>query len=118
MRELLREEHDEIAAAQDALRRAERVHDRAIELAERQLRSAKSAEPLAAYRHEVILYADRVSTADGNHELTAEVSARVQDSVLVIEGPGWRARWPSPVATGTRSTGWPRTSRRPPPSRR
>ncbi len=90
LRELLREEHDEIAAAQDALRHAERVHDRAIELAERQLRSAKSAEPLAAYRHEVILYADRVSTADGNHELTAEVSARVQDSVLVIEAPGWR----------------------------
>ena len=70
LRELLREEHDEIAAAQRALRQAEKAHNRAIELAQRQLRAARTAEPLAAYGHEVILYADRVSTAGGNHELT------------------------------------------------
>ena len=40
LRELLREEHDEIAAAQRALRQAEKAHDRAIELAEQQLRAA------------------------------------------------------------------------------
>ncbi len=100
LRELLREEHDEIAAAQDALRHAEKVHDRAIELAERQLRAAKTAEPLAAYGHEVILYACRLSTADGNHELTSDVRARVEASsrpgsphselTLVVEAPGWR----------------------------
>ncbi len=96
LRELLREEHDEIAAAQRALRHEEKVHDRAIELAERQLRSARSAEPLAAYGHKVILYADRLSTADGNHELTSEVKAAVQATgdrhqmMLVVEAPGWR----------------------------
>jgi hypothetical protein len=100
LRELLREEHDEIAAAQDALRHAEKVHDRAIELAERQLRAAKTAEPLAAYGHEVILYACRLSTADCNHELTSDVRARVEASsrpgsphnelTLVVEAPGWR----------------------------
>ncbi len=94
LRDLLREEHDEIAAAQRALRQAERVHDRAIALAERQLRAAQTAEPLAAYGHEAILHADRVSTADGNHELTSEVSARVETveadlMALVIEGPEW-----------------------------
>jgi hypothetical protein len=101
LRELLREEHDEIAAAQRALRQAERVHDRAIELARRQLRAARTAEPLASYGHEVILYADRLSTADGNHELTPEVRARVEtrpeagrfprhEMVLVLETPTWR----------------------------
>jgi hypothetical protein len=101
LRELLREEHDEIAAAQRALRQAERVHDRAIELAQRQLRAAKTSEPLASYGHEVILYADRISTADGNHELTPEVRARLgsrpdagrfprHEMVLVLEGPTWR----------------------------
>ena len=39
LRELVREEHDEIAAAQQALRQAEKAHDRAIEIAERQLRA-------------------------------------------------------------------------------
>ena len=73
----MREEHDEIAAAQQALRQAEKAHDRAIEIAERQLRAARTAKPLAAYGHEVILYADRLSTADGNHELTPEVRARI-----------------------------------------
>jgi hypothetical protein len=101
LRDLLREEHDEIAAAQRALRQAERVHDRAIELARRQLRAARTAEPLASYGHEVILYADRLSTADGNHELTPEVRARVEtraeagrfprhEMVLVLETPTWR----------------------------
>jgi hypothetical protein len=101
LRELLREEHDEIAAAQRALRQAEKAHERAIELAQRQLRAARTAEPLAAYGHEVILYADRLSTAGGNHELTPEVSARIQDRpgagrrhhrelTLEIEGPTWR----------------------------
>jgi Bacterial PH domain len=101
LRELLREEHDEIAAAQRALRQAERAHDRAIELAERQLRAAKTAKPLAAYGHKVILYADCVSTADGNHDLTPEVRTRVDsrseagrfhrhDGTLTIEAPTWR----------------------------
>jgi hypothetical protein len=100
LRELLREEHDEIAAAQRALRQAEKAHERAIELAQRQLRAARTAEPLAAYGHEVILYADRLSTAGGNHELTPEVRARIEDTpgtgrfhrqlTLKIEGPNWR----------------------------
>jgi hypothetical protein len=101
LRELLREEHDEIAAAQRALRQAEQAHDRAIELAERQLRAARTAKPLAAYGHEVILYADRLSTAGGNYELTPAVSARIEDRpvagrlhrrelTLKIEGPTWR----------------------------
>jgi len=99
LREPLREEHDEIAAAQRALRQAERVHDLAIELAERQLRAARCAEPLDSYGHEVILYADRLSTAEGNHELTSEVRARVEaspdggsshEATLIIEAPGWR----------------------------
>jgi hypothetical protein len=38
----VREEHDEIAAAQQALRQAEKAHDRAIEIAERQLRAART----------------------------------------------------------------------------
>ena len=101
LRELLREEHDEIAAAQRALRQAEKAHDRAIELAERQLRAAKTAKPLAAYGHHVILYADQVSTADGNHELTPEVRAWTEspsdsrrshrhELTLTIEAPTWR----------------------------
>jgi Bacterial PH domain len=101
LRELLREEHDEIAAAQRALRQAERAHDRAIELAERQLRAARTAKPLAAYGHRVILYADQVSTEDGNHELTPEVTARTETApeagpphrrelTLTIEAPTWR----------------------------
>jgi Bacterial PH domain len=99
LRELLQEEHDELAAAQRALRQAEKVHDRAIELAERQLRAAKTAKPLAAYGRHVILYADRVSTADGNHDLTPEVRAwtetppgagRSHRHVLTIEAPTWR----------------------------
>jgi hypothetical protein len=101
LRELLREEHDELAAAQRALRQAEKVHDRAIELAGRQLRAAKAAKPLAAYGRHVILYADRVSTADRNHDLTREVRAwtetpaeagrsRRHEMVLTIEAPTWR----------------------------
>ena len=101
LRELVREEHDEIAAAQRALRHAEKVHNRAIELAQRQLRAARTAEPLAAYGHELVLYADRVSTVGGTHELTPEVSAWIEDSpvasrlhrhalILTIVGPGWR----------------------------
>ncbi len=101
LRELLRQEHDEIAAAQRALRQAEKEHDHAIELAERQLRAAKTAKPLAAYGHRVILYADCVSTAEGNHELTPEVRARIEarpdagrfhrgQTILTIEGPNWR----------------------------
>jgi hypothetical protein len=49
----------------------------------------------------VILYADRLSTAGGNHELTPEVSAWVEDRpsagrfhrhelTLKVEGPTWR----------------------------
>jgi hypothetical protein len=101
LRELLREEHDEIDAAQRALRRAEKAHERAIELAQRQLRAARTAEPLAAYGHELILFADRLSTTGGTHELTPDVSARIEDRPgagrlhrhelsLEIEGPGWR----------------------------
>ncbi len=101
LRELLREEHDEIAAAQRALRQAEKAHDRAIELAERQLRAAETAEPLASHGHRVVLYADKVSTADGNHDLTPEVRAWAEvlpeagrlsrrGVVLVIEAPTWR----------------------------
>jgi Bacterial PH domain len=100
LRELLREEHDEIAAAQRALRQAEKAHERAIALAQRQLRAARTAEPLSAYGHEVILYADRLSTAGGNHELTPEVRVRIEDTpgtgrfhrqlTLKIEGPNWR----------------------------
>jgi Bacterial PH domain len=101
LRELLREEHDEIAAAQRALRQAEKAHERAIELAQRQMRAARTAEPLAAYGHEVILYADRLSTAGGNHELTPGVSARIEggpgagrfhrhELTLKIEGPAWK----------------------------
>lgn len=101
LRELLREEHDEIAAAQRRLRRAEKAHDRAIALAERQLRAARTAQPLAAYGHDVILYADRLSTQDGNHDLTPEVRAWVEtrpaagrldrgEMTLTIEAPKWR----------------------------
>ena len=101
LRELVREEHDEIAAAQRALRHAEKAHNRAIELAQRQLRAARTAEPLASYGHEVVLYADRVSTVGGNDELTPEVSARIEDGpgagrfhrhelTLKIVGPTWR----------------------------
>jgi hypothetical protein len=101
LRDLLREEHDEIAAAQRALRQAEKTHDRAVELAQRQLRAASTAEPLASYGHEVILYADRLSTPEGNYELTPEVRARVKETpgagrfvrgelTLEIEGPAWR----------------------------
>jgi Bacterial PH domain len=107
LRELLRDEHDEIAAAQRALRQAEKAHNRAIELAQRQLRAARTAEPLASYGHEVILHADRLSTAGGSHELTPEVSARVEDRpgagrfhrhelILKIEGPTWRREVPFP----------------------
>lgn len=100
LRELLREEHDQIAAAQRALRHAEKAHDRAIELADRQLRAARCAEPLDSYGHEVVLYADRLSTVEGNHELSPEVRARVEtasragrphnEMTLVVEAPGWR----------------------------
>ena len=101
LRERLREEHDKIAAAQRALRQAEKAHDRAVELAERQLRAAKTAKPLAAYGHHVILYADQVSTPDGNHDLTPEVRAGTEtlpeagrfhrhEMILIIEAPTWR----------------------------
>jgi hypothetical protein len=101
LRELLREEHDEIAAAQRALRQAKKAHERAIALAQRQLRAARTAEPLAAYGHELILFADRLSTTAGNHELTPEVRARIEDRpvagrlyrhelTLTIEGSTWR----------------------------
>ena len=90
LRELLRAEHDEIAAAQRALRQAEKAHDRAIELAHRKLRAAKTAEPLSAYGHEVILYADRLSTTEGNHELTSDVTAHIEGRLLVVEGKDWR----------------------------
>ena len=101
MRDLLREEHDEIAAAQRALRHAEKTHNRAVELAQRQLRAASTAEPLASYGHEVILYADRLSLPGGNYELTPEVSARIEESprarrlrsrelTLEIQGATWR----------------------------
>jgi hypothetical protein len=100
LRELVREEHDEIAAAQRALRQAEKAHDRAIELAERQARAAKAAKPLAAYGHHVILYADQLSTADGSHELTPEMTARTETP-------------PSRAGTSGRSAGWPRRSSSP-----
>ncbi len=90
LRELLRAEHDEIAAAQRALRQAEKAHDRAIELARRKRKAAKTSEPLSAYGHQVILFADRLSTEEANHELTSDVSARVEGRRLVVEGPDWR----------------------------
>lgn len=89
LRDIIREEHDEIAAAQRALRKAEKAHDHAIELAERQLRAARTAKPLASYGHELILYADRLSTADANHELTPDVKVRIADRTLHIEGRKW-----------------------------
>ena len=103
LRELLRAEHDEIAAARRALRQAEKAHDRAIELAERQLRAARTAQPLAAYGDQVVLFADRLSTADGNHGLTPDVRARIEtrprggrfhrhDMVLVLDAPTWRRK--------------------------
>lgn len=56
---------------------------------------------MASYGHELILYADRLSTAGANHELTPEVSARIEEApsagrfhvhelTLKIEGPTWR----------------------------
>src|SRR5680860_30778 len=121
LREHLREEHDEIAAAQRALRQAERVHDLAIELAERQLQAARSAEPLASYGHEVILCADRLTTPDGNHELTPEVRARVETApeggpsdhelTLIIEAPGWRREVTFPHRDQRKMRGWQRRSR-------
>ena len=101
LRELLREEHDEIAAAQRALRQAEKAHNRAVELAQRQLRAARTSEPLASYGHDVILYAARLSTARANHELTPDVRAWIEDRpgagrshhhqlTLKIEGATWR----------------------------
>lgn len=94
LRELLREEHDEIAAAKRALRQAEKEHLRAIERAERRLCAAQAAEPLAAYGHQVLLYTDCLSTADGNHPLTPDVRARLERRTLVIEGPDWRHEVP------------------------
>ena len=102
LRELVREEHGEIAAAQRALRQAEKAHNRAIELAQRQLRAARTAEPLAAYGHELVLYADRLSTVGGTHALTPQVRAWIEDSpvagrshrhelTLKIVGPTWRS---------------------------
>ena len=121
---MLREEHDEIAAAQRALRQAEKAHERAIALAQRQLRAARTAEPLSAYGHEVILYADRLSTAGGNHELTPEVRARIEDTpgtgrfhrqlTLKIEGPNWRREVTFPRRDARRMRGWPRRSSPPP----
>ena len=101
LRELVREEHDAIAAAQRALRQAEKAHSRAIELAQRQLLAARSAEPLSACGHEVVLYADRLSTTDGTHDLTPDVSAWIEESrvagrvhrhelTLKMAGPTWR----------------------------
>lgn len=94
MREVLREEQDAIAAAQRALRVAEKQHDREIEFAERRLRAARTAAPIAGYGHHVALYADRVSTTDGDHELTPDVRAWLEDRVLTIEGPTWRHEVP------------------------
>ena len=127
LRELLREEHDEIAAAQRVLRDAENAHNRAIELAQRQLRAARTAKPLASYGHELILYADRLSTTAGNHDLSS-VSARIEgtpdagrfhrdDLTLKIEGPTWRRESGSPDGMSARCGGWPRRSNSPPATR-
>jgi len=101
LRALQKAEHDEIAAARHALWDAEKAHTRAIEASERELRSATSAWPIAAYGHEVILFEDRLSTRSSNHALTPSVSARVEaparrqhglghhHMTLVIEEPGW-----------------------------
>jgi hypothetical protein len=88
-------DRDEILAARHALRQAERMHDRAVDRAERDLAIARAPSPLAAFGRELILYDDRVSTPGRTHELTASVRAWVEEAprraaLLVVEGPGWR----------------------------
>jgi hypothetical protein len=90
-------DRDEILAAQRALRRAERFHDRAVARAERDVAMARAPEPIAAYGHRVILYDDRLSTPGATHELVRAVRASVRESPrsrehveLTIEGPDWR----------------------------
>ena len=62
--------------------------------AERDLRGATQATPIAAYGHHLILFEDRLSTAGANHPLTPALTARVADAdgggvTLTVEGPEW-----------------------------
>jgi hypothetical protein len=90
-------DRDEILAAQRALRRAEKIYDRAVARAKRDVASARAPEPIAAYGHRVVLYDDRLSTPSATHELVRGVRASVHESPhrhgraeLVVEGPDWR----------------------------
>jgi Bacterial PH domain len=90
-------DRDEILAARQALRRAEKFYDRAIARAQRDLAIARAPEPIAAYGHRVVLYDDRLSTPHATHALVSAVRARVRESSrrpghveLAIDGPDWR----------------------------
>jgi Bacterial PH domain len=89
-------DRDEILAARRALRQAERLHDRAVDRAERDVAIARAPNVIAAYGHRLILYDDRVSTPTRTHELVPSVRARVAEApghrapLLVVEGPDWR----------------------------
>ena len=99
LRELQRSETDQIAAAQRALRRADREHERALRRARRDLRAARTARPLAAYGRRLVLFEDRLSTPDRNYPLTATVTAKVEQRAaggrggrgvaLVVTGDRW-----------------------------
>jgi hypothetical protein len=90
-------DRDAILAAQRALRRAEKLYDRAVARAQREVTTARAPEPIAAYGRHVILYDDRLSTHHATHELVSAVRASVGASerrrghvALAIEGPDWR----------------------------
>jgi hypothetical protein len=90
-------DRDEILAARQALRRAEKFYDRAIARAQRDLAIARTPEPIAAYGHRVVLYDDRLSTPSATHALVSAVHAEVRESPhrhghveLAIAGPDWR----------------------------
>lgn len=99
LRELQRSETDEIGAAQRALRRADKQHERALRGARRDLQAARTARPLAAYGPRLILYEDCLSTPDRNYPLTATVRAIVEERAagdrgdrevaLVVTGDRW-----------------------------
>ena len=99
LRELQRSEIDEIGAAQRALRRADKEHERALRQARSNLKAARTARPLAAHGRRLILYEDRLSTPDRNYPLTSSVTARVEqrsagdrgrrEVALVVAGDRW-----------------------------
>jgi hypothetical protein len=108
LRELQRSEIKQIGAAQRALRRADKQHERALRQAQHDLQAARTARPLAAYGRRLILYEDCLSTPDRNHLLTAEVTATVEERAahgrgprgvaLVVAGDRWSEAVEGPVA--------------------